>query len=227
MAKTYLYSVSPKKPIRFLCGEAVVPPIRTPRSLQMTLEQVKDCLNYGSVYRRFNEEGRNERVTTANVERLHNANFIEEKDYFECLSKVVVDKKENNTDERGTAEITEEVEPAIEANREENVSVDVVSSEVNSENATEDQSNSTIIPGEEIEEDEIDDSIDDEIVETTDEVVEESIYEESEDEFEEQLEEDTVEEDTTIDEESHPIKQESYSNKNRYNGNKNYNKKKH
>lgn len=221
MAKSYLYSVSPKKPIRFLCGEAVVPPIRTPRSLQMTLEQVKDCLKYGSVYRRFNEEGRNERVTTANVERLHNANFIEEKDYSECLSKVVVDEKENNdTDERGTVEITEEVEPTIEANEEQNVSVDAVDSEIETENLT-------IITSEEIEEDEIDDSIDDDIVGTTDEVVEESIYEESEEEFEEQLEEDNVEEDTTVDEESHPIKQESYSNKNKYNGNKNYNKKKH
>lgn len=207
MATTYLYSVSPKKPIRFLCGAAVVPPIRTPRSIQMTLEQVRDCIKYGSVYRRFNEEGRNERVTTANVERLHNAHYMTEEEFNSLVSnvtkteevkEVVAPKAEENR--RGQVEIIEQVEPTI-----------MVSVTNTQENSMVDQTD--VIVEESIEDVEDVDNSSDEIVESTEEVENESTDEE-------------VEEDTDNDEVELSERTESYTNKNSYNhNNKNRNKK--
>lgn len=227
MATTYLYSISPKKPIRFLCGVAVVPPIRTPKSVQLTLEQVKDSLKYGSVYRRFTEEKRNERVTTANVERLHNAHYLTEEEFNALSSNVVKDDKEiveekkveeihiqqksvstEEENRRGQAIITDPVEPTIEVGADE--------AQDNSEDS---------LDKELVEETEVDDSINDEIVEA-EEAIEESIDEDVEDEV---LNESCCEEDSEFVKEKsndNAKNYESYSNKNN-SYNKNHKKNKH
>ena len=85
----YLYSVNPKKPIRTIKG---VPILRTPKSLQLTKEDVLECLKYGSVYRRFANENRIERVTVNSVDRFHNAKFMTEEEY-EAFLKANIDSK--------------------------------------------------------------------------------------------------------------------------------------
>ena len=81
----YLYSVYPKKVIR----ELPTLPIRHPKSLYLDKDQVLICLKYGSVYRRFANENRNERVTISNLDRLHNDKFMTEEEYEKFkLSKI-------------------------------------------------------------------------------------------------------------------------------------------
>jgi hypothetical protein len=89
MDTRFLYSVNPKKPIRTIKG---VPVLRTPKSLQLTKEDVRECLKYGSVYRRFANESRIERVTINNVDRLHNAKFMTEKEYEAFLQDNIDNK---------------------------------------------------------------------------------------------------------------------------------------
>lgn len=91
METTYLYSVNPKKIIKDL----PTLPIRSPRSLYLTKEQVLICLKSGTVYRRFATENRNERVTILNLDRLHNDKFMTEDEY-----KTFLESKTN--DQRGT-----------------------------------------------------------------------------------------------------------------------------
>ena len=91
METTYLYSVNPKKIIKDL----PTLPIRSPRSLYLTKEQVLICLKSGTVYRRFATENRNERVTILNLDRLHNDKFMTEEEY-----KTFLESKTN--DQRGT-----------------------------------------------------------------------------------------------------------------------------
>ena len=79
MEERFLYTVYPKKPIRgVLPGNKA---ISSGKSLSLTKEEVLGCMKFGTVYRRFANEGRNERVTTLNLDRLHNAKFIEPKDW--------------------------------------------------------------------------------------------------------------------------------------------------
>ena len=74
--ETYLYSVMNRRPIKLDCGVE----IRSPKSLYLTKNDVLKCLNTAYVYRRF-ANGQQERVTIANVDRLHNAKFIPENEW--------------------------------------------------------------------------------------------------------------------------------------------------
>lgn len=89
LEKVYLYSVNPKKPIKNLRD---VPVIRTPKSLYLCKEDVYKCLQCGIVYRRFANEKRIERVTIANVDRMHNDKFMTEEEY-----KVFLDNEMGDT----------------------------------------------------------------------------------------------------------------------------------
>ena len=77
MDKALLYSIHPKKVIK----ELPTLPIRSPRSLYLTKDQVRICLKYGSVYRRFANEQRNEKVNILNIDRLHHEKFMTEEQY--------------------------------------------------------------------------------------------------------------------------------------------------
>lgn len=76
--EVYLYTVNPHKIIKGLSGVSC---IRSSKSLYLTKEDVKVCLKSASVYRRFANINKNVRVTIANLDRLHNKEFIEESDY--------------------------------------------------------------------------------------------------------------------------------------------------
>lgn len=80
MEKTYLYSVNPR---RTVTGLKNVKAFRSPKSLFLTLDDVKECLKNASVHRRFANEGIFEKVTIGNCERLHNDRFMTEEEYEE------------------------------------------------------------------------------------------------------------------------------------------------
>lgn len=98
MSERYLYSVHPKRVIKNLSD--TIPVIRTNKTLSLTLDEVRICLKSATVYRRFANENRIERVTISNVERFHNARFMTEKEYEdfkaqkEEIVKVDFEKKE-------------------------------------------------------------------------------------------------------------------------------------
>jgi hypothetical protein len=110
----YLYSVNPKKVIKDL----PTLPIRSPKSLSLTKEEVKICLKCGSVYRRFANEKRNERVTISNIDRLHNAKFMTEEEYEEYKKSLI-------SDQRGSV-ITEDPVSPVPDNDEEKTSEEEV-----------------------------------------------------------------------------------------------------
>ena len=80
----FLYTVNPRKVITGLSG---VNAIRTAKSLFLTKEDVKICLQKATVYRRFANEGINERVTVGNIDRLHRENYVSEKDWDATQAK--------------------------------------------------------------------------------------------------------------------------------------------
>lgn len=139
----YLYSVNPKKPIRTIKG---VPVLRTPKSLQLTKEDVKECLKYGSVYRRFANENRIERVTINSVDRLHNAKFMTEEEYEAFLQANIDSKTGTVINTQVTEEAVEEKvinpepvieEPVVEVEEETEESL-VIEDEVYDETVSED-----------------------------------------------------------------------------------------
>ena len=113
MEQTYLYEV---RPHRIITGIHGVPYIRSPRSVYLTKEEVLICLQNGSVYRRFANLDKLERVTVTNVDRLHNENFIPEEEWkTECLKKAEAPVEEAPVIDEPTKqeEVVEEA-PAVE-----------------------------------------------------------------------------------------------------------------
>ena len=114
--KSYLYAVHPKRAITGLEGVKV---LRTAKSLLLTKEDVKICLQKASVYRRFAAEGKIERVTIGNIDRLHNDNYISEEDWAKMDKDKAVELKEDKrgtvvpgTDQETAKEESKQVEPA-------------------------------------------------------------------------------------------------------------------
>lgn len=108
----FLYSINPKKLIRFLNGNPIIPPIRTSKTLSLTKEEVRECLKYGSLYRRFANEGVNVRVTINNIDRLHNAKLMTEEEYKKFLEEENEKPQvESDSMNRGTVFDTEERVP--------------------------------------------------------------------------------------------------------------------
>lgn len=102
----FLYTVKPRRTIVGLSGSCKV--LRTNKSLYLTKEDVYLCLKNATVYRRFANEGINERVTIDDVERVHREEYIPADKWAEFLAKeaskghgtvVVEDPKENEKEE--------------------------------------------------------------------------------------------------------------------------------
>lgn len=74
MSEMFLYTVKPRRTIIGLSGSVKV--VRTNKSLYLTKEDVLLCLKSATVYRRFANEGINERVTIDDVDRVHRENYI-------------------------------------------------------------------------------------------------------------------------------------------------------
>ena len=80
----FLYTVNPRKVITGLSG---VNAIRSSKSLFLTKEDVKLCLQKATVYRRFAAEDKIERVTVGNIDRLHRENYVSEEDWEATVIK--------------------------------------------------------------------------------------------------------------------------------------------
>ena len=158
----YLYSVNPKKPIRTIKG---VPVLRTPKSLQLTKEDVRECLKYGSVYRRFANENRIERVTVNSVDRFHNAKFMTEEEY-EAFLKANIDSK------TGTVINTQVV--VEESVKEESVVEEIP---VKEETPVEETVEEAVEESDVIEDEVFDDTVSEDIVEEVEEAEEVSVEE--------------------------------------------------
>ena len=146
MDKSFLYTVNPRKVITGLSG---VNAIRTSKSLFLTKEDVKICLQKASVYRRFAQEGINERVTIGNIDRVHREHYISEEDWNKELDKSmseghgvvnapVLDEKEESKQEEeqqndnSTDVVSDDEEEII--NVEENPVEEIPSDEIVEEN---------------------------------------------------------------------------------------------
>ena len=131
--QTYLYSVHPRTVIK----ELPVAPIRVPKSLYLTKDQVLICLKHGAVYRRFANEGKNERVTITNVDRLHNEKFMTEEQYAAFLQSGVADNRGTTIgDTTVTPDKEPEKEPEVEPVKE-NESVETTETEKSEDNTPE------------------------------------------------------------------------------------------
>lgn len=86
MEERFLYSVFPKMLIKNLPG---VPAFKNSKSLSLTKDEVKICLRSGSVYRRFANESKTEKVNLSNIDRLHHDRFMTEEEYEEFKKRSV------------------------------------------------------------------------------------------------------------------------------------------
>ena len=138
----FLYEVHPKRVITGIPG---IPAIRVRKSVYLTKDDVIKCLEKGSVYRRFSLK--TERVTTANLDRVHREEYISEEDWPDFLVKLkaegngqVVDTTPEtpNTEEDkiGTVqEVTVPEETVTTSEVKENTNIDSTeTSEVDAEN---------------------------------------------------------------------------------------------
>jgi hypothetical protein len=87
MSNKYIYSVNPR---RVISGLSDGTEIRVNKSLELSKEDVLLCLQKASVYRRFNTVtgAGNDivRVTTGNLDRLHNEKYMTEEEYEKFLA---------------------------------------------------------------------------------------------------------------------------------------------
>lgn len=89
--QVFLYTIKPRRVIVGLSGSNRA--IRTNKSLYLTKEDVFLCLKNAIVYRRFANEGINERVTIDDVERVHREKYISVDDWKKyCETKMSVDQ---------------------------------------------------------------------------------------------------------------------------------------
>lgn len=122
MSEKYLYSVNPRKVINL----ESTGPIRVSKSLHLSKKDVEYCLKYGTVYRRFAKEKRNERVNITNLDRLHNEKFMTEEEYKLFLQSNIDNK-------RGTVINDEEIKDK--AKEPENVETPGLTDTVNTDEA--------------------------------------------------------------------------------------------
>lgn len=80
MEERYMYQVNTRLPITLSVGS-----LRSPKSVLLTKEDVLYALGKAVLFRRFSD--RLEKVTTGNVDRLHNEQFMTEEEYEDFLIK--------------------------------------------------------------------------------------------------------------------------------------------
>lgn len=124
---TFAYQVNTRMPITGLS----IGNLRSPKTVELTKEDVLICVKKAPVFRRFTT-GKLVRVGTANLDRLHNEEYIDEKDWEAYLDKrgtvneapvkeeapVVEEKKETPVVEE-PVKVEETVEETVESKTEE------------------------------------------------------------------------------------------------------------
>lgn len=76
--KRFTYVVNPRRPIK---GILDMPPIKCSMTLKLTKEEALLAMKSGPVYRKFANEGIQERVTATNIDRLHAEKFMTEREF--------------------------------------------------------------------------------------------------------------------------------------------------
>ncbi len=84
----YLYTISPKRPIRYLNPNT--PLINSTKSLLLTKEEVIKCFGYATIYRRFSNNNITERITKFDIDRVHRAKYIS-KEEWDKMQKIEED----------------------------------------------------------------------------------------------------------------------------------------
>ena len=211
--ETYLYEVRPVgRPI--VLGHGVE--IKARKSLYLTKEDVLKCLETAYVYRRFALR-EPERVTTANIDRVHRQVYIPENEWADFLKKNNDDKAATETTDARCAnfvEISDELPVAEESNKEVEEPIETA------EEVAEPESEEEVPVEEEVQDVEVDS-------ETVDAGVEEDVdEEEAEETTEDMLIADEVEDnnETGVSTESNEQPKPSQNNTYVY---KKHNKKKH
>ena len=117
----YLYTVFPKKPIKNLNENT--PLVRCSKSLFLTKEEVLKCFECGSVYRRFSNEGINEKFNKYEIDRVHRKNYISREDWKKLQDNIPTDTVAvNGVEEKEEVVTAPEVEEApVEEVKEEEV----------------------------------------------------------------------------------------------------------
>lgn len=156
MSKKYIYSVNPR---RVIAGLSDGTEIRVNKSLELSKEDVLLCLQKASVYRRFNTVtgAGNDivRVTTGNLDRLHNEKYMTEEEYEKFLAanaskdhgkvvnrEPVQEKKPEPVKEAKTPVVeTEDVPEKPEEAPVQEAETVTAKSENNSDNTTDDRKN--------------------------------------------------------------------------------------
>lgn len=145
--EVFAYQVNTRMPIMGLS----IGNLRSPKTVELTKEDVLICLKKAPVFRRF-KTGKMERVNTANLDRLHREDFIDEAEYEKLLDKrgnvgevkeeeVVEEKKETTPvveekpKEKAIEDVKEEVIP--EEEKENDINDEKISEEVVVEEAQE------------------------------------------------------------------------------------------
>lgn len=166
----FLYTVNPRKVITGLSG---VNAIRTAKSLFLTKEDVKICLQKATVYRRFANEGINERVNVGNIDRLHRENYVSEKDWDAVQAKEMSEGhgKVEVPEEDPDTVINENLEPVIEVpvespdlRKNDEVAASVVSNVETAQNEDNENKQTRAILDETEADDEIESDDDDEVI---------------------------------------------------------------
>ena len=150
----FLYTVNPRKVITGLSG---VNAIRTAKSLFLTKEDVKICLQKATVYRRFANEGINERVNVGNIDRLHRENYVSEKDWDATQAKEM-------SEGHGKVEVPVEGPDLTKNDAEKEVAAPVVSNIETAQNKDEENKQTRAILDETEADDEIESDDDDEVI---------------------------------------------------------------
>ena len=205
MSERFLYSVNPKRVIKNIPG---VPAIKTPKSLYLAKDEVCSCLKLASVYRRFANEARVEKVTIANVDRLHNAKFMTEEEYVKFLEENVAGNRGSVIDSEETeSNVTEEVKPEVTEETDVQEEPKWTETETNSEKNDEEP--------EVTEETVVEEVVEDKVEEVTEEVTEEvkpEVTEETDVETVEEVTEEKVVEEST----QNNFQNKNYGGKNKH-----------
>ena len=130
MEQRYLYSINPKTRIVNIPGIAV---IRSPKSLSLSKDEVVKCLKVATVYRRFANENKIEKVTNLNIDRLHNAKFISEEQWK--VMNIGAEEERGTVVNNAVEEIVPEVKEAERKSFTPLISLDVADPEENYDNS--------------------------------------------------------------------------------------------
>ena len=122
--KTFEYLVKPKAPVRGLKEDVGV--VLRPKILKLDKDDVKTCLKYGSVYRRFSQDEL-VKVTTANLDEVH----VPRKVFTGEVPRIQIhpindtslvsnaNTKEEVPEKKAEEPVKEEVAPVVEEKKEE------------------------------------------------------------------------------------------------------------